>query len=145
MLVDPIADNQTESVIAALRRGDADDRMRDNATAALLSSFQKIMGELEGIRQNLWTPSTLSDAIDKRHASLCGACLARQHYEGRTAPSSKKPQHWWEMLFSEAVRSFLLILILIWTLVVTTQGQENAKAILDLSRRTLHLDEGAAE
>lgn len=139
MLVDPIADNQTESVIAALRRGDADDRMRDNATAALLSSFQKIMGELEGIRQNLWTPSALSDAIDKRHASLCSACPARQYYENQKAPAAKKPQHWWEILLSDSVRSFLLILVLVWTLIVTTQGQENAKAILDLSRQTLRM------
>lgn len=141
-LTDPIAENQTEAVIAALRRGDADAKLRDEATAALLASFQRIAEELETIKSNLWTPEALAATIDKRHSILCQACPVHQQYATHLKTDleqKKKTPHWWEILFSESVRSFILILILIWTLIVATQGQENAKAVLDMAQQTLHM------
>lgn len=78
---DPIADNQTEQTIIALTNGSADDATRDHATAALLSSVQKLIAKTEEIDRNLWKPAELERTIDARHKLICQACPVRKYVE----------------------------------------------------------------
>ena len=52
---DIIAENQTEAVLSALDRGEADNATRDKVSAALLRSQTKVLSELGKIQDNLWT------------------------------------------------------------------------------------------
>ena len=78
---DPIADNQTDQTIIALTNGNADDKTRDHATAALLASVQKLIVKTEEIERNLWKPSDLERVIDDRHRLVCQACPIRKYAE----------------------------------------------------------------
>lgn len=78
---DPMADNQTDQTIIALTNGNADDKTRDHATAALLASVQKLIVKTEEIERNLWKPSDLERVIDDRHRLVCQACPVRKYAE----------------------------------------------------------------
>lgn len=78
---DPMADNQTDQTIIALTNGNADDKTRDHATAALLASVQKLIAKTEEIERNLWKPSDLERVIDDRHRLVCQACPVRKYAE----------------------------------------------------------------
>lgn len=112
---DPIADNQTEQTIIALTNGSADDSVRDHATAALLSSVQKLiakMGTVESktdeIERNLWKPSDLEKTIDSRHRLLCQACPVRKYVED-VQREKNQPQPQQEE--QQTKKSFLLALV----------------------------------
>ena len=83
MGADIIAESQTESVLAALDRGDADDKVRDQVSAALLRAMSKLGTELEDIKANLWKPDDLRHLIDERHERKCRDCPAKKMAEER--------------------------------------------------------------
>lgn len=83
MAVDIIAESQTESVLSALDRGDADDKVRDQVSAALLRAMTRVSTELADIRTNLWKPDDLRHLIDERHERKCRDCPAKRMAEER--------------------------------------------------------------
>jgi hypothetical protein len=76
--VDIIANSQTESVLAALDRGGADDKIRDRVSAALLRALTSVIKELGEIKSNLWQPEELRKFIDERHDRRCQDCPAKK-------------------------------------------------------------------
>ena len=136
---DIIANSQTEAAIAKLRRGEATDSLRDEATAALLASMQTIIGELADMKKSLWSTAALKDLIDDRHSTLCNACPVRrwadaQVLAGRQQQQQKKEEEskksWLqELLSSESIRYFILMLILIWAVIYVKTGPEGVDSV----------------
>lgn len=112
MEVDPIAENQTNVVIAELMTRKDGDITLCHAVAALLSQSQKQARELLEIRSSLWSPDALDRRIDSRHSAMCDACPARQKMleEEREAKKSA----WWHMVFSKD--GLLIIVVLLFAL-----------------------------
>ena len=62
---DIIAENQTAAAISKLRRGEADDALRDEVQAATLSTMQKMLEELAGLKSGMWSKNDLKTLIDE--------------------------------------------------------------------------------
>ena len=116
MEVDPIADNQTNVVIAELMTRKDGDVTLCRAVAALLAQAQKQAKELLEIRSSLWSPDALDRRIDSRHALLCESCPARKHLEKieEEREKEKTVPHWWQVLFSKD--GLLIIVVLLFAL-----------------------------
>ena len=129
---DIIAENQTEAVLSALDRGEADNATRDKVSAALLRSQTKVLYELGKIQDNLWTLNRLESFIDKRHEALCSKC------PHRTGSSAKKEGGWLTLLLSsESLRYFVLILVLVWAVIYIKTGAEGVNAIRGAAASTV--------
>ena len=121
---DIIAENQTEAVLSALDRGEADNATRDKVSAALLRSQTKVLDELGKIQDNLWTLNRLESFVDKRHEALCSRC------PHRTGSPAKKDGGWFPLLLSsESLRYFVLMLVLVWAVIYIKTGAEGVDAI----------------
>lgn len=83
--VDIMANSQTESVLAALDRGGADDKVRDRVSAALLRALTSVIKELGEIKSNLWQPEELRKFIDERHERRCQDCPAKKLADAQSA------------------------------------------------------------
>lgn len=146
--MDVIADNQTEATIAKLRRGEATDAIRDEVSAALLSSMQTIIAELGEMKKSLWSAQTLKDLVDERHNILCAACPAKQFASLQAVLAAQKKQEgaggkaedaggkaqekpsWLQLLLSsESIRYFILILVLVWAVIYIKTGPEGVDAV----------------
>ena len=77
-MADPIAENQTENVIALLLTGKATIEQRDQATAALLSGLQKLGDTVAEIKRELWKPDDLTRFFEEQHQKKCQECPARK-------------------------------------------------------------------
>lgn len=129
---DIIAENQTEAVLSALDRGEADNATRDKVSAALLRSQTKVLDELGKIQDNLWTLGRLESFVDKRHEALCSRC------PHRTGSSAKKEGGWFPLLLSsESLRYFVLILVLVWAVIYIKTGAEGVNAIRGAAASTV--------
>lgn len=129
---DIIAENQTEAVLSALDRGEADNATRDKVSAALLRSQTKVLDELGKIQDNLWTLSRLESFVDERHETLCSKC------PHRTESSAKKEGGWFPLLLSsESLRYFVLILVLVWAVIYIKTGAEGVNAIRGAAASTV--------
>ena len=128
---DIMADNQTESVLSLLDRGEADDRTRDKVSAALLRSQTKVLDELGKIQDNLWSLERLEKLVDKRHEVLCSKCALRT--------SQKKEEKSWLtlLLSSESIRYFVLILVLVWAVIYIKTGPEGVNAVRGAATSTV--------
>lgn len=127
---DIIAENQTEAVLSALDRGEADNATRDKVSAALLRSQTKVLSELGKIQDNLWTLDRLEALVDKRHEILCSKCTIRT--------AQKKEGSWLALLLSsESLRYFVLILVLVWAVIYIKTGAEGVAAIRDAAASTV--------
>lgn len=127
---DIIAENQTEAVLSALDRGEADNATRDKVSAALLRSQTKVLSELGKIQDNLWTLDRLEALVDKRHAILCSKCTIRA--------AQKKEGSWLALLLSsESLRYFVLILVLVWAVIYIKTGAEGVAAIRGAAASTV--------
>ena len=144
MSQDIMADSQTETVLAALDRGEADDKLRDQVSAALLRSLTKIVAQLSEIKTNLWDMDKLESLIDKRHQVLCSNCVLRQQaLTPRTTvnkpdeePARKKS--WLELILtSESTRYFVLMVILVWAIVYVKSGADGVASVRDGVTHTL--------
>ena len=115
MDVDPIAENQTNVVIAELMTRKDGDTTLCRAVAALLAQSQKQARELLEIRSSLWSPDALDRRIDSRHSTMCEACPARQRMLEEEKEASKRHHgSWWYMVFSKD--GLLLIVVLLFAL-----------------------------
>lgn len=127
---DIMADNQTESVLSLLDRGEADDRTRDKVSAALLRSQTKVLDELSKIQDNLWSLDRLEALVDKRHELLCSKCVLR-------TPQRKEGSWLTLLLSSESLRYFVLILVLVWAVIYIKTGAEGVNAIRGAATSTV--------
>lgn len=137
---DIIAENQTEQMIQLLLNGDADAKAQQAALAAVLRTTTQQARELEAIKQNLWKPSDLENAVEEQIRAKCRDCPARRaaREQAEERDSEKKKPNWlFELLHSETLRYFILVLIFTWALVVVTSGRENAKAVGEHVKSTL--------
>lgn len=131
---DIMSENQTESVLALLDRGEADDKTRDRVSAALLRSQTRLLEELSEVKDHLWKPRDLEDLVDRRHAELCASCPTKAIVERMRAETSRAPakKTWVEaLLTSDSLRYFILILILVWAVVYLKAGPEGVAAVKD--------------
>ncbi len=135
MSQDIMADSQTEATLAALDRGEVDDKMRDRVLAALLRSQTRMLEELVKIKENLWDMDKLESLIDKRHQVLCTNCVLRQQALTKPDPDKKKDEpkkSWIELILtSEATRYFILMVILVWAIVYVKSGAEGVASVRD--------------
>lgn len=134
MMADIMADSQTETVLAQLDRGEADDKTRDRVSAAILRSQTKLVAQIGEIRENLWTLDRLEQLVDRRHQNLCAQCVLRKPAE--QAPAQQKRSFADALLSSESLRYFILILILVWAVIYVKTGPEGAKAVKDAALST---------
>jgi len=140
MAKDIIADNQTAAAISKLRRGEATDSLRDEVSAALLSSVQTIIAELDEMKRSMWTPQALRNAIDDRHNALCSGCPTRAWVEAKKLAENaaalndrhdKKGSWFTELIRSESLRYFILILLLVWAVIYIKTGVEGVESVKD--------------
>ena len=151
MAADIIAESQTESVLAALDRGDADDKVRDQVSAALLRAMSRLSTELVDIKDNLWKPDDLRHLIDERHERKCRDCPAKKMAEERlllqrtqaaqvvqqpaAQPQRSQPQNVVQWILYLAGNSsfqfFVLLLFLIGAFIYLTTGKSGVDAAKD--------------
>jgi hypothetical protein len=135
MSQDIMADSQTEATLAALDRGEVDDKMRDRVLAALLRSQTRMLDALVKIKENLWDMDKLESLIDKRHQVLCTNCVLRQQALTKSEPDKKEDEpkkSWIELILtSEATRYFILMVILVWAIVYVKSGAEGVASVRD--------------
>lgn len=142
-MADIIAESQTEAVLGALDRGDADDKIRDQVSAALLRAMARMSQELIDIKTNLWKPADLRNLIDERHEKRCRDCPAKKMAEERlqlqrqAQVQQKEPQGILQWLLYLAGNSgfqfFILLLLLISAFIYLTTG----KGGVDATRETV--------
>ena len=138
MGTDIMAESQTETVLAALDRGEADDKLRDQVSAALLRSLTRIVGQLDGIRENLWTVERLEQVIDRRHESLCSRCSLRQPSQSPQAADAVPKRTWFEALVSsDSIKFFILTIILVWAVIYVKTGPAGVEAVKGATVQTV--------
>ncbi len=162
--VDIIANSQTESVLAALDRGGADDKIRDRVSAALLRALTSVIKELSEIKSNLWQPDELRKLIDERHDRRCQDCPAKkwadtqstvQLLQAQQAAQAAKPAaqaskpavpaakpeggfQWVVYLMgNSSFQFFVLLLFLIGAFVYLTTGRGGVDAATDSVRTVI--------
>ena len=127
---DPIAENQTELTISRLLNGSADDKIRDHATAALLSTVQTLAQELGEVKSSLWQLPDLERIIDKRHRESCDHCPARRQYE-EEKNKKKNSKSVIEAICSPMVMLFIITILSLLTAVYTLTGAKGVESITD--------------
>ena len=110
---DIIAESQTEAVIAKLRRGEGTDALRDEVSAALLSSMSELVSEVRTIKGSLWTAGDLQRAIDERHRTLCAGCPAKSKAGGSV-----------ERILSPTVMIFVMAILSLFTAMYVMIGRQ---------------------
>lgn len=141
MAQDIIAESETERVLSTLERGDADDKVRDRVSAALLRALTRMSTELVDIRNNLWKPDDLRHLIDERHDKKCRDCPAKklvdESLHAATSAKREQPQGaipWLiNLMGNNSFQFFILLLFLIAAFVYLTTG----KGGVDAARETL--------
>ena len=129
-MADILADNQTESVLTLLDRGEADEATRNRVSAALLRAQTRMMNQLDDIRTNLWSRSDLEVLVDERHRRHCECCPAKKYLEDRGKPAETPKQHWLiALLSSESFRLFILAAILVWAVIYLSSGRDGVDAV----------------
>jgi len=151
--VDIMAESQTESVLSALDRGDADDKVRDQVSAALLRTMTRMSQELLDIKVNLWKPADLRNLIDERHEKRCHDCPAKKMAEERlrlqqahaTAAEQEQaaqPQGVVQWILHLAGNSgfqfFILLLLLISAFIYLTTGKGGVDATRETVNTVMH-------
>lgn len=142
--VDIIAESQTESVLSALDRGDADDKVRDQVSAALLRAMTRMNVELKDIKTSLWKLDELKDFIDERHERKCRDCPAKKMAEERLRlqQAAAEPRHHeaqpqgvvqWvlHLAGNSGFQFFILLLLLISAFIYLTTGKGGVDATRD--------------
>lgn len=132
---DIIAENQTAAAISKLRRGEADDALRDEVQAATLSTMQKMLEELADLKSSMWSKQDLKNLIDEEQSRHCDHCPTKRWVEGEVArlkqkaDAEKSKGNWFvEVIRSESLRYFLLIALLVFALIYIKGGVECVEA-----------------
>ena len=154
--VDIMAESQTESVLSALDRGDADDKVRDQVSAALLRTMTRMSVELKDIKTSLWKLDELKDFIDARHERKCHDCPAKKMAEERlrmqqahaaagehdASHSAHQPQNAVQWVLHLAGNSgfqfFILLLLLISAFIYLTTGKGGVDATRETVNTVMH-------
>lgn len=139
MAQDIMADSQTESVLSLLDRGEADDKTRDRVSAALLRSQTKLVEAVEEMKTKLWSFEELDRHIDERHEQKCANCPAKKYAESQLRPIVQKSSKPWyvELIMSDSIRYFIIILILAWAVIVMKTSTDEAAAVMENVQKTL--------
>lgn len=154
-MADIIAESQTEAVLSALDRGDADDKIRDQVSAALLRAMTRMSQELIDIKANLWKPADLKNLIDERHEKRCRDCPAKKMAEERLQlqrqaqgqqkepqGQQKEPQGVLQWVLYLAGNSgfqfFILLLLLISAFIYLTTGKGGVDATRETVNTVMH-------
>lgn len=158
-MADIIAESQTEAVLSALDRGDADDKIRDQVSAALLRALSHMSQELVDIKTSLWKPEDLKSLIDERHRQRCQDCPAKKMAEERlhlqqahaaaaeydashSAQQAHQPQNAMQWVLHLAGNSgfqfFILLLLLISAFIYLTTGKGGVDATRDTVNAVMH-------
>ena len=135
-----MAENQTETVLAALDRGEVDDKLRDQVSAALLRAITKIAVQLDSIQENLWTEERLEHIIDRRHENLCLKCPLRQPAAPPPQPVEAAPKRTWfdAIVSSDSIKFFILTIILVWAVIYVKTGPAGVEAVKGATVHTVH-------
>ena len=132
---DIIAENQTAAAISKLRRGEADDALRDEVQAATLSTMQKMLEELAGLKSSMWSKNDLKTLIDEEQSRHCDHCPTREWVDGeisriKLAQQKLEKPHWFtEIIKSESLRYFILVALLVYALIYVKSGIEGVEAV----------------
>lgn len=124
MEMDPIAENQTNVMIAKLTTRTDGDVELNHAVAALLSASQRQARELVEIKSSLWSPDALDNRIVSKHSAECNGCTVRKWVEdyrkklATEAEDQNKPSLW-SFLLSE--RGLLVIVVILFALMCARQ------------------------
>lgn len=145
-MTDIIAESQTEAVLSALDRGDADDKIRDQVSAALLRAMARMSQELIDIKANLWNPADLRNLIDARHEEKCRDCPAKKMAEERLQQQARaqqtEPQGVLQWVLHLAGNSgfqfFILLLLLISAFIYLTTGRGGVDAAHETVNAIVH-------
>lgn len=136
MSSDIIAESQTQLMVSRLMRGDADPADQQMALASVLDAVSKLNIRFDSMQGQLWKPEDLVKKIDERCREFQNDCPTMKYLKEqgivpvRETPKSLKTSLL-SLLTSESFRSFLLILLLVWTVIYSTQGKEGAKTVRD--------------
>lgn len=131
---DIIAENQTAAAISKLRRGEADDALRDEVQAATLSTMQRMLEELADLKSGMWTKQDLKVLIDEEQSRHCDHCPTKRWVDGEIAKlkssqmKSDKSNWFVELIRSESFRYFLLVALLVFALIYIKGGVECVEA-----------------
>lgn len=131
---DIIAENQTAAAISKLRRGEADDALRDEVQAATLSTMQRMLEELADLKSSMWTKQDLKVLIDEEQSRHCDHCPTKRWVDGEIAKlkssqtKSDKSNWFVELIRSESFRYFLLVALLVFALIYIKGGVECVEA-----------------
>jgi len=153
-MADIIAESQTEAVLSALDRGDADDKIRDQVSAALLRAMSRMSQELIDIKTSLWKPEDLKNLIDERHRQRCQDCPAKKmaeerlrlqqqaHAAAEQEHSAHQPQNALQWILHLAGNSgfqfFILLLLLISAFIYLTTGKGGVDATRETVNTVMH-------
>jgi len=150
-MADIIAESQTEAVLSALDRGDADDKIRDQVSAALLRAMTKMSQELVDIKTSLWQPADLKNLIDERHEKKCRDCPAKKMAEERLrlqqqaqeqpkeAKEPKSAVQWiLQLAGNSGFQFFILLLLLISAFIYLTTGKGGVDATRETVNTVIH-------
>lgn len=154
-MADIIAESQTEAVLSALDRGDADDKIRDQVSAALLRAMSRLSQELVDIKKSLWKPEDLKSLIDERHRQRCQDCPAKKMAEERLRlqqahaaaaaeqeQAAQQPQGAVQWVLHLAGNSgfqfFILLLLLISAFIYLTTGKGGVDATRETVNTVMH-------
>lgn len=138
MARDIIADNQTAAAISKLRRGEADDALRDEVQAATLSTMQKMLEELADLKSSMWSKTDLKTLIDEEQSRHCDHCQTKKWVDGEIArlkasqTQPKEKGNWFsELVKSETLRYFILLAAVIYALIYVKVGTDGIEAVKD--------------
>lgn len=138
MARDIIADNQTAAAISKLRRGEADDALRDEVQAATLSTMQKMLEELADLKSSMWSKADLKTLIDEEQSRHCDHCPTKKWVDGEIARlkasqvQPKEKGNWFsELVKSETLRYFILLAAVIYALIYVKVGTDGIEAVKD--------------
>lgn len=139
MATDIIADNQTAAAIAKLRRGEADDALRDEVQAATLSTMQEMLVEISEIKKSIWTLDMLKSLIDERQSGHCLTCPTKRWVDGeiartRSVSGASRGQGSGllaRLIESEPLRYFIIVVILVWAIIYIRTGVDGLNAVRD--------------
>lgn len=127
---DILSDNQTESVLTLLDRGEADEATRNRVSAALLRAQTRMMNQLYDIRTNLWSRSDLEVLVGEQHRRHCESCPAKKYVESQGKQAESTKQRWLvALLSSESFHLFVLAAILVWAVIYLSSGKEGVDAV----------------
>jgi len=135
---DIIAENQTAAAISKLRRGEADDALRDEVQAATLSTMQKMLEELADLKASMWSKQDLKTLIDEEQSRHCDHCPTKKWVDGEIArlkasqaQSNSKGNWFSDLIKSETFRYFILLAAVIYALLYATVGTDGVNAVKD--------------